>query len=195
MPARSERKNRLPKTKTPEEWSAFFKAIDTRYDSGRRSYALFYLLYQSGLRIGEALQLEVKDVSVDETLRVHVREGKSGERWVPLPDDPGLIRAMNRWLEVRARWNPDCTLLFVTKPGKALSSNAARESMNVIAKRAGIGHTSCHQLRHSLATELLSRGASAIGVQRILGHRLLSTTLAVYAHAADTHAREAMAHR
>ena len=192
--ARKSRKNSLPKTKSPEEWRSFFAAINTRYDSGCRAHALFYLQYQSGLRIGEALQLSVKDVDLD-LLKVHVRVGKTGARVVPLPEDPMLARSINRWLEVRARWNPDSDLLFVTRTGMPLSSNSARETMKVVAERAGIGHTSCHQLRHSLATELLSQGASPIGVQRILGHRLLSTTLTVYAHAADTHAREAMNHR
>jgi integrase/recombinase XerC len=189
-----ERKSSLPKTKTPEEWQCFFAAIDRRYDSGKRNFALFYLLYVSALRIGEALSLEVQDFD-EELLRVHVRAGKTGERFVPLPDDPNLIKSINAWLEVRSRWNPATPLLFVTKPGRALSTNAARESMKLYGERAGIGHVHPHMARHSAATELLSHGASPIGVQRILGHRQLSTLLNTYAHACDTHAREAMAKR
>ena len=52
-----------------------------------------------------------------------------------------------------------------------------------------------HMLRHSAATEMLANGAPPIGVQRVLGHRSLRTTLETYAHACDTHAFEAMAHR
>jgi integrase len=194
MARRIERKGRLPKTKTPEEWSRFFACIDGRYDSGKRSLALFRLLYASALRVGEALQLEVADLDL-ELLRVHVRAGKTGERWVPLPDDPALIRSINAWLEVRSGWNPSIPLLFATKPGKPLSTNAARESMKLYGERAGIGHVHPHMLRHSAATELLSKGAAPLGVQRILGHRQLSTLLNTYAHACDTHAREAMAKR
>ena len=189
-----ERKTRLPKTKTPEEWQAFFKSIDTRYDSGKRNDALFRLLYASALRVGEALLLTVRDVDLD-LMRIHVREGKTGERFVPLPDDPALIKSINGWLEVRSRWNPATSLLFVTKPGRALSTNAARESMRLYGERAGIGHVHPHMARHSAATELLSHGASPIGVQRILGHRSLSTLLSTYSHACDTHAREAMSRR
>lgn len=189
-----ERKTRLPKTKTPEEWQAFFRSIDTRYDSGKRNFALFYLLYAGALRIGEALQLEVQDFDA-QLLRVHVRAGKTGERFVPLPEDPVLLRTMNAWLEVRSRWNPATSLLFTTKPGRALSTNAARESMRLYGERAGIGHVHPHMARHSAATELLSHGASPIGVQRILGHRSLSTLLSTYSHACDTHAREAMTRR
>jgi len=189
-----ERKTRLPKTKTPEEWQRFFAAIDTRYDSGKRNLALFYLLYAGALRIGEALQLEVQDFDA-ELLRVHVRAGKTGERFVPLPEDPVLIKSIDAWLEVRSRWNPATSLLFTTKPGRALSTNAARESCRLYGERAGIGHVHPHMARHSAATELLSHGASPIGVQRILGHRSLSTLLSTYSHACDTHAREAMTRR
>jgi site-specific recombinase XerD len=194
MARSTERKSRLPKTKTPEEWQRFFAAIDRRYDSGKRNFALFYLLYASALRIGEALQLEVRDFDA-QLLRVHVRAGKTGERFVPLPEDPVLIKSIDAWLEVRSRWNPATPLLFTTKPGKALSTNAARESMRLYGERAGIGHVHPHMARHSAATELLSHGASPIGVQKILGHRSLSTLLSTYSHACDTHAREAMARR
>lgn len=188
------RKTRLPKTKTPAEWAAFFKVIDTRYPTQRRNDCLLRLMYAVGLRVGESVQLTVKDLDLD-LMKVHVRNGKSGERFVPLPNDPALIRSLNRWLEVRDRWNPDSDILFITKPGRPLSTNAVRESMKVYAERAGIGRVSCHSLRHSCATELLANGASPIGVQRVLGHKSLQTTLSVYAHAADSHAQEAMAKR
>lgn len=194
MPRPKERKARLPKTKTPEEWQLFFRAISTRYDTQVRNLAALRLMYAVGLRVGETVQLSIKDLDLD-LMKVHVRNGKSGERYVPLPDDADLMRSMTAWLEVRSRWNPDGDLLFVTKPGKPLSTNAVRESMKVYAERASIGHASCHQLRHSCATELLAAGASPIGVQRVLGHRSLQTTLSVYAHAADSHAREAMDRR
>lgn len=189
-----ERKSRLPKTKSPEQWQAFFDAINVRYDSSKRNFALFYLLYMTGLRIGEALSLEVEDVELVR-MRLHVREGKSGERWVPLPDDERMKTSLDVWTAVRARWNPNSQLLFVTKSGKGLSANAARASMDVYAERAGIGHAHPHMLRHSAASELLAHGAPPIGVQRVLGHRRLSTTLNTYAHACDTHAADAMAKR
>lgn len=194
MARKQSRKARLPKTKSPEEWQLFFKAINRRYDCGKRNYALFRLLYESGLRVGEALKLTVKDLDLV-LMKVHVREGKSGERNVPLPDDHLLVKSLNEWLDVRRRWSPDSEMLFVTKPGRPMSTNAARESMRVYGERAGIGLVTPHMARHSAATEMLANGASPIGVQRVLGHRSLSTTLNTYAHAADTHAREAMAKR
>lgn len=188
------RKSQLPKTKTPQEWRLLFRAIDTRYDTQKRNDALLRLLYGLGLRVGEGVQLSLKDVDLS-LMKVHVRHGKSGERIVPMPDDPELITSLTRWLEVRERWNPESQMLFVTKPGRPLSTNAVRESVRLYGERAGIGHVTPHMARHSAATEMLANGASPIGVQRVLGHRLLTTTLAIYSHAADTHAREAMSKR
>jgi len=192
--ARTRRKNVLPKTKTPEEWNALFRSTDTRYDTQKRNLALLRLLYGVGLRVGEGVHLLVKDLDLD-LMKVHVREGKSGERIVPLPDDPELMRSLQTWLDVRSRWNPQSDMLFVTKPGKPLSTNAVRESVLLYGERAGIGRVTPHMARHSAATEMLANGASAIGVSRVLGHRSLSTTLNTYAHAADAHAAEAMRRR
>lgn len=193
-PNKTKRRSRLPKTKSPEEWQRFFRSIDVRYDSQSRNHAALYLMYASGLRVGECLALHTTDVDL-ERMFVHVREGKTGERNVPLPDDDLLRMTLRRWLAIRGRWQPESPNLFVTKPGKPLATNALRDSMNVYAVRAGIGHATPHALRHSCATELLANGASPIGVQRILGHARLSTTLDIYASAADCHAAEAMLRR
>jgi integrase/recombinase XerD len=188
------RKTRLPRTKSPEEWAALFAVIDLRYPTAVRNYCMLRLCYTAGLRIGEVLSLHVGDVDIDR-MRVRVRQGKSGERMVPLADDPELFRALDKWLLVREEWRVESPLLFVTKAGKGVHANAARSSMRLYAERAGIGRCSPHWLRHGFATELLANGAPPLGVQRCLGHRSLTTTLTTYAHAADVHASQAMARR
>ena len=187
------RKSVLPKTRTPREWAAFFDCIATRYPTAARNHALLYLTYVTGLRIGETLALRVKDVDLD-LLKVHVTQGKTGERMVPLPDDPALARTIARWLQIRETW-PAGDLLFITRSGEPIRSSAVRRSMALYGTRSGIGHVTPHMLRHSAATEMLANGAPPIGVQRVLGHRSLRTTLETYAHACDTHAAEAMARR
>jgi integrase/recombinase XerC len=194
MSERWSRKNRLPRTKTPEEWKSFFACIDTRYDTAARNHALLYLTYVAALRIGETLALHVSDLDLD-LLRVHVREGKTGERNVPLPDDPMLMKSIARWLAIRERWAPESSLLFTTKNGTPIHPNAARASMLVYCERSGIGPASPHWLRHSASTEMLSNGAAPLGLQRVLGHKRLSTTLDVYSWASDQHAVEAMGKR
>jgi site-specific recombinase XerC len=187
-------RNVLPKTKTPEEWVTFFGCIQTRYPTAARNHALLYLTYLTGLRIGETLALRMQDVDLDR-LKVHVTQGKTGERVVPLPDDARLVQSMARWLRVRQVWSPSGDLLFITKSGESLRAAAVRRSMELYGQRSGIGHVTPHMLRHSAATEMLANGAPPIGVQRVLGHRSLRTTLETYAHACDTHAAEAMARR
>lgn len=188
------RKNTLPKTRSPEEWKALFAVIDTRYPTAARNHALLYLTYAAGMRIGETLSLSVTDVDLT-LLKVHVRQGKTGERVVPLPDDPELSATLARWATVRARWRPTSRLLFVTHTGEGIRPSAVRRSMDLYGRRSGIGHVTPHMLRHSAATEMLAHGAPPIGVQRVLGHRSLRTTLETYAHACDTHAAEAMGRR
>lgn len=188
------RKNRLPRTKTPEEWRRLFGSIGVRYDTQARNHAVLYLTYVAALRIGETLALHMADLDLDR-LRLHARDGKTGERNVPLPDDAELKSSLSRWLAVRERWAVDSPLLFVTKAGSPLHPNAVRRSMEIYGERSGLGHVTPHMLRHSAATEMLANGASPIGVQRVLGHRRLSTTLDVYASASDTHAAEAMGKR
>jgi len=186
-------KSVLPKTRSPEEWAAFFRCMATRYPTAARNHALLYLTYLAGLRIGETLALRERDVDLD-LLKVHVTRGKMGERIVPLPDDPKLTQSLDRWLQVRKSW-PASDLLFITRSGEPIRPSAVRRSMALYGTRSGIGHVTPHMLRHSAATEMLANGAPPIGVQRVLGHRSLRTTLETYAHACDTHAAEAMARR
>lgn len=188
-----QRRTVLPKTRTPEQWSDFFRCIQTRYPSAARNHALLYLTYSAGLRIGETLALRPQNVDLDR-LKVHVTRGKTGERIVPLPDDPQLVESITRWVAIRETWGPS-NLLFITRSGEPIRPSAVRRSMELYGVRSGIGHVTPHMLRHSAATEMLANGAPPIGVQRVLGHRSLRTTLETYAHAADMHAAEAMAHR
>ena len=148
---------------------------------------------QLSLRIGETLALRLHDVDLD-LLKVHVTRGKTGERIVPPPDDPRLVKTLARWLQIRETW-PASELLFIMRSGEPIRSSAVRRSMALYGVRSGIGHVTPHMLRHSAATEMLANGAPPIGVQRVLGHRTLRTTLETYAHACDTHAAEAMARR
>ena len=185
-------KSTLPKTKTPEEWALLFDSIDKRYPTQARNHALLYLMYVTGLRVGEALALRLKDVDFD-LGKVTVVEGKTGQRVVPLPNDVDELKSsLDRWLAFRGSWTPKDDLLFVTRTGEPMRTSAVRRFIALYGERSGIGHCNPHQLRHSAASEMLAAGAPPIGVQRVLGHKSLRTTLETYAHACDTHALEAM---
>lgn len=141
----------------------------------RRDIALAELLYGSGLRISEALGLDVADM-VPESGQVRVFGKGRRERLCPLSD--ACADAMRLWLDCRCELAaPGETALFVGRRGKRLNR---REGLRVIEKlciAAGLrAPVSPHGLRHSFATHLLTAGADLRSVQELLGHKRLATT-------------------
>lgn len=140
-----------------------------------RDHALLELLYGSGLRISEALNLDEDDYSPgDRTLKVLGKGGK--ERLSPLSDT--CRAALDAWLAARPMLaGPDETALFVGRRGARLNRRQAARIVDEAAGQAGIRqHLAPHDLRHSYATHLLEGGADLRSVQELLGHRRISTT-------------------
>ena len=134
-----------------------------------RDTALFTLLYGAGLRIAEALALNLRDaVPGATTLRVMGKGQK--ERIVPLL--PAVTEALDAWRAV----HPGGTGLFPGVRGRRLNPGVVQRTMRVFAQQAGLGHATPHTLRHSFATHLLSGGADLRSIQELLGHASLSTT-------------------
>lgn len=144
-------------------------------DLGTRDLALAELLYGSGLRISEALDLDVDDVrSGQEYVRVM---GKgSRERLAPLTDS--CREALNAWLAIRHSFAlDDEKALFVGAKGKRLNRREGHRIITALCAKAGLANTiSPHGLRHSFATHLLTAGADLRSVQELLGHKRLATT-------------------
>jgi integrase/recombinase XerD len=153
------------------------------------------LMYHCGLRVGEAVQLEVRDVHGRATpARLHVRNGKGGkDRFVPLA--PAMVEALRAWWSTHR----NRTFLFPS-PGRgwadrseSLSQSMGRSTapMSVssvqmayrLARAAsGVNAASTtHSLRHSYATHLLEEGVSLLQISQYLGHESIETTV-VYTH-------------
>lgn len=140
-----------------------------------RDLALAELLYGSGLRISEALGLDVDDVLL--TSRVLRVMGKgSRERLAPLSDTS--CSSLAAWLDERPLLAlPEESALFVGARGARLNRREAARIIARLCRRAGLDVTvSPHSLRHSFATHLLTAGADLRSVQELLGHRRLTTT-------------------
>lgn len=140
-----------------------------------RDLALAELLYGSGLRISEALQLDLKDMrSGAASFRVMGKGAR--ERMAILTDT--CVSAMNAWLEARGQLAaPEETALFVGVRGKRLNRREGARIMERLCCNAGLKQTfSPHALRHSFATHLLSAGAGLRTVQELLGHKRVATT-------------------
>ena len=140
-----------------------------------RDLALAELLYGSGLRISEALQLDVSDVRSGEQI-VRVTGKGARERLAPMSDTS--VRALAQWLIERpALADPGETALFVGARGRRLNRREAARRLGLLCHKAALDKTiSPHALRHSFATHLLDAGADLRSVQELLGHRRLSTT-------------------
>lgn len=140
-----------------------------------RDLALAELLYGSGLRISEALSLDVDDVQLDSGVLRVMGKG-SRERLAPLSDTSRT--ALAAWLDERSLLAlPEEQAIFVGTRGARLNRREAGRIMEGLCRKAGLTFTvSPHSLRHSFATHLLTAGADLRSVQELLGHRRLTTT-------------------
>ncbi|MCW3473700.1 tyrosine recombinase XerC [Limobrevibacterium gyesilva] len=140
-----------------------------------RDTALFSLLYGSGLRIAEALALNVADAPLpgsDAMLRVIGKGAK--ERIVPVL--PAVRSAIAAWLRHHPDRQPGAPL-FLGARGERLNPGVAQRTLRNFRRLNGLPeHATPHALRHSFATHLLAAGADLRSIQDLLGHASLSTT-------------------
>ncbi len=140
-----------------------------------RDVALFTLLYGCGLRIAEALALDVRDAprpGGDEPVRVRGKGGK--ERLVPVL--PAVRAALAEWLRHHPDRQPEAPLFLGARGGR-LNPGVAQRRLRDFRRRHGLPeHATPHALRHSFATHLLGAGADLRAIQDLLGHASLSTT-------------------
>ncbi len=139
-----------------------------------RNRALFTLLYGCGLRIDEALGLDIVDLPRDGFLRV-VGKGRK-ERQVPVL--PMVITAIDLYRAACPYAETSTRPLFVgEKNGKRLHQGVAQKTMRDLRRLLGLPETATpHALRHSFASHLLQNGANLREIQELLGHASLSTT-------------------
>ena len=159
-----------------------------------RDQALVALLYGAGLRISEALGLEMSGLHLDAGL-VQVRGKGDKERVVPIPDV--VIERLRDYLAVdrpaRLRGQPS-EALFPGRGGRGcLTRQAGFALLRRLGRAAGLSRDiSPHKLRHGFATHLVQGGADLRAVQAMLGHADLRTT-EVYTHIDPVHLRRAYA--
>lgn len=171
----------LPKHLPADEVKRVIKACDQRTALGRRNYAILLLLAQLGLRAGEVVRLRLDDIGWEHAcLTVRGKAGRSAQ--LPLPAD--VARAIAQYVR-QDRPRCDSRALFIRDHAPLTGFNHATAISKIVftaLKRAGVksARAGAHVLRHSLATEMLNRGASLEEIGEILRHRSADTT-AIYA--------------
>ena len=140
----------------------------------KRDLALMMLLYGGGLRIGEALALDVRHATgAGETMRIVGKGNK--ERVVPLL--PRVRQALLDYIGHRPDGAPPASPLFVGARGGRLNPGVAQKRFRELRARLGLPDTATpHAMRHSFATHLLGNGVDLRTIQELLGHASLTTT-------------------
>ena len=146
-----------------------------------RDLAMWELLYSSGLRISELVNVELMDVDFS-AASVYVVHGKGGHSRL-LPLGSKALEAIKAWLLVRDEFiKSDEAALFVGQRGARLSTRNVQLRLERWRQRQGLqGRLHPHMLRHSFASHMLESSQDLRAVQELLGHRNISTTQ-VYTH-------------
>ena len=155
--------------------------INSLYDV--RTKAMLEIMYSSGLRVSELVNLELADIDLyNDTILINGKGSK--ERIVPIGDL--AKKYLSDYLEVRnsliKRKNGNSEKLFLNNHGKPITRNGFNFLLNNILKEKGIKKkVTPHTLRHSFATHMLDNGADLRSIQEPLGHSDIVTTR-IYTH-------------
>ncbi|TRW49585.1 site-specific tyrosine recombinase XerD [Aliidiomarina halalkaliphila] len=166
----------LPKTLSEEAVSALLSAPDAESALGLRDRAMLEVLYASGLRISELVQLQMNQLSLRQGLVRVIGKGDK-ERLVPLGEE--ALHALERYLR---HGRPELLgkpvdVVFLSTRGKQMTRQTFWHRIRLHSRSAGLpDDVSPHRLRHAFATHLLNHGADLRALQMLLGHADISTT-------------------
>jgi len=189
---RSGYRNR-PSALTPQQINLLFKAIDTDTILGIRDYAVYALMYQLGLRVGEVHTLNLVNLDIKNKKISVIGKGKK-PRILPMNDE--LIDILCQYLALRDQFcNSWLTpSLFVSKKGNRLAIRTMEDNFKKLLLYTDfqvLFNVTCHTLRHSMASHLNDKDVDILVIQSILGHSSTRST-EPYIHPSQDKIREAM---
>lgn len=174
---------KLPDVLSFEEIEQLIGAIDLSKPEGGRNKAILEVMYSSGLRVTEAINLKITSLYLDVGFIRVIGKGDK-ERLVPIGSDAiKYIKLYKDTIRVHQTPAKDCEdILFLNNRGKALSRVMIFYIIKNLIQKTGIHKTiSPHSFRHSFATHLVEGGADLRAVQEMLGHESITTT-EIYTH-------------
>jgi len=182
-----------PSALTPQQISLLFKAIDTDTILGIRDYAVYALMYQLGLRVGEVHTLNLANLDFENS-RINVLGKGQKPRTLYMNDE--LIEILCQYIAVRELFcNSWLTpALFVSKKGNRLAIRTMEDNLKNILLQTDFHvrfNVTCHTLRHSMASHLNDNDVDILIIQSILGHSSTRST-EPYIHPSADSIRKAM---
>ena len=180
----------LPQSLTEEEVEALLAVPVVSDPLGHRDRAMLELLYATGVRVSELINLKLSQVNLNQGVLRIIGKGDR-ERLIPLGDEAqDWVKKFIEGPRVKILLERQTEYLFPTGRGDRMTRQAFWHIIKRYAKKAGIGKKlSPHTVRHAFATHLLNNGADLRVVQLLLGHSDVSTTQ-IYTHVARERMKE-----
>ena len=181
------KEKKLPRFFYYNELEEMFNSIDISTPLGERNRLILEVLYASGVRVSELVNIKVKDIN-DEEIKVLGKGNK--ERITRIGDYAKEILDLylsDGYLELNKK---NSEYLFLNNNGGKLTTRGIRYILDEIIKNTNVKKKiSPHMLRHSFATHLLNEGCDILSVQELLGHESLTAT-AIYTHVTTDRLKE-----
>ncbi len=174
----------LPKFLNQTEIDLLLSAPDVSTETGLRDRAILELMYACGLRVSEAVNVQMRDMDLDTGILTTTGKGSKTRR---VPIGSSAIEWLGKYISARRRKEGiDTENLFLTPSGRPITRQTIHLFIKTYAKTCGLEGVSAHTLRHSFATHLVQNSADIRTVQQMLGHADISTTQ-IYTHMTDAH--------
>ena len=183
---------RIPVVLSVEEIDAMIQAIDLSQPEGQRNRAIIEMLYGSGLRVSELVNLKLSNMYLNDDYMLIEGKG-SKQRLVPISQE--ARKQFDLWMQDRCHLTIEPgqeDFAFLNRRGHQLTRAMIFTILRRLCEKAGIQKTiSPHTLRHSFATHLLQNGADLRIIQQLLGHEDITTT-EIYTHVSVQDLRDAV---
>lgn len=172
----------FPKTISADEIDPLLDEFKKDKELGFRDYTLFELIYSSGMRISEAIGLDINSFNENEsTIRVIGKRGKERVVFIGEEAHDALVYYLeNVRIKLISKKNKRESALFLNRRGERMTRQAAHLRFHRVSEALGLDAT-IHTLRHSFASHMLQGGADIRSVQEMLGHSDIKTTQ-IYTH-------------
>lgn len=169
----------LPRFLNQTEIEMLLASPDTSTETGLRDRAILELMYASGLRVSETVNVKLGNIDIDQGILTTTGKGSKTRR---VPVGSSAVEWLKSYLALRRKQeNIEIDNIFVNSNGAPLTRQTIYKMIAEYAEKCGFTGVSPHTLRHSFATHLVQNSADIRSVQQMLGHADISTTQ-IYTH-------------